>query len=53
MGCATRAHVGKAQQSMASAALRQACLQPDQAAARQTRRHVADQLRPAGRSSAR
>ena len=39
------AHVGKAQQSMASAALRQAFLQPDQASARQTWRHVADQLR--------
>lgn len=40
------AHVGKGQQSMASAALSQAFLQPDQAAARQTWRHVADQLRP-------
>jgi transposase-like protein len=40
------AHVGKAQQSMASAALRQAFLQPDQDSARQTWRHVADQLRP-------
>jgi transposase-like protein len=40
------AHVGKAQQSMASAALRQAFLQPDQENARQTWRHVADQLRP-------
>lgn len=40
------AHVGRAQQSMASAALRQAFLQPDQASARQTWRHVADQLRP-------
>ncbi len=40
------AHVGKAQQSMASAALRQAFLQPDQASARQTWRHIADQLRP-------
>jgi putative transposase len=39
------AHVGKAQQSMASAALRQAFLQPDQDGARQTWRHVADQLR--------
>jgi transposase-like protein len=39
------AHVGKAQQSMASAALRQAFLQPDQDVARQTWRHVADQLR--------
>ena len=40
------AHVGKAQQSMAAAALRQAFLQPDQESARQTWRHVADQLRP-------
>jgi putative transposase len=40
------AHVGKAQQSMAAAALRQAFLQPDQASAKQTWRHVADQLRP-------
>ena len=40
------AHVGRAQQSMAAAALRQAFLQPDQASARQTWRHVADQLRP-------
>ncbi len=40
------AHVGKAQQSMAAAALRQAFLQPDQEAARQTWRQVADQLRP-------
>jgi hypothetical protein len=39
------AHVGKAQQSMASAALRQAFLQPDAASARQTWQHVADQLR--------
>ncbi len=39
------AHVGKAQQSMASAALRPAFLQPDQDGARQTWRHVADQLR--------
>uniref|UniRef100_UPI0013312646 IS256 family transposase n=1 Tax=Muricoccus harenae TaxID=2692566 RepID=UPI0013312646 len=39
------AHVGKAQQSMAFAALRQAFLQPDQETARQTWRHVADQLR--------
>src|SRR3712207_1869241 len=39
------AHVGEAQQSMASAALRQAFLQPDAASARQTWRHVADQLR--------
>ena len=40
------ARVGKARQSMASAALRQAFLQPDAASARQTWRHVADQLRP-------
>jgi putative transposase len=40
------AHVGKTQRSMASAALRQAFLQPDHASARQTWRHVADQLRP-------
>jgi transposase-like protein len=40
------AHVPKAHQSMAAAALRQAFLQPDQAGARQTWRHVADQLRP-------
>jgi putative transposase len=39
------AHVGKAHQSMAAAALRQAFLQPDAASARQTWRHVADQLR--------
>jgi hypothetical protein len=40
------AHLGKASRSMASAALRQAFLQPDQAGARQTWRHVANQLRP-------
>ena len=40
------AHVGKPQQSMAAAALRQAFLQADQQSARQTWRHVADQLRP-------
>jgi transposase-like protein len=40
------AHVPKAQQPMAAAALRQAFLQPDQDSARQTWRHVADQLRP-------
>jgi len=39
-------HVPKAQQPMAAAALRQTFLQPDQASARQTWRHVADQLRP-------
>jgi putative transposase len=40
------AHVGKAQQTVVAAALRQAFLQPDHEAARQTWRHVADQLRP-------
>jgi putative transposase len=40
------AYVPKAQQSMASAALRQAFIQPDRAGASQTLRHVADQLRP-------
>jgi len=40
------AHVPKGQQSMVSAALRQAFLQADCAAASQTLRHVADQLRP-------
>jgi len=38
-------YVPKAQQSMVSAALRQAFIQPDRAAASQTLRHVADQLR--------
>jgi len=40
------AYVPKSQQSMASAALRQAFIQPDHASAAQTLRHVADQLRP-------
>src|SRR3712207_1156858 len=40
------AHVPKGQQSMASAALRPAFLQPDHAGARQTWRHVADGFRP-------
>ncbi len=40
------AHVGKGQQAMVAAALRQAFLQNDQAAARQVWRQVADQLRP-------
>jgi transposase-like protein len=40
------AHVGKAQQTVVAAALRQAFLQPDQDSARQTWRQVADQLRP-------
>lgn len=39
------AYVPKGQQSMASAALRQAFIQPDRAGASQTLRHVADQLR--------
>ena len=39
------AYVPKGQQSMVSAALRQAFIQPDRAGARQTLRHVADQLR--------
>ena len=38
-------YVPKAQQSMAAAALRQAFMQPDRAAASQALRHVADQLR--------
>ena len=36
-------YVPKAQQSMASAALRQAFIQPDRPSASQTLRHVADQ----------
>jgi putative transposase len=40
------AHVPKGQHSMVAAALRQAFLQPDRAAAGQTWRQVADQLRP-------
>ena len=40
------AYVPKGQQAMVAAALRQAFLQPDQEAARQTWRHVADQFRP-------
>jgi putative transposase len=40
------AHVGKGQQTMVAAALRQAFLQADQASARQVWRQVADQLRP-------
>lgn len=40
------AHVPRGQHAMVAAALRQAFLQPDQAAARQTWRQVADQLRP-------
>src|SRR5689334_10902113 len=39
------AHVPKGQQSMVSAALRQAFIQPDRAQASQMLRHVADQLR--------
>ncbi len=38
-------YVPKAQQNMASAALRQAFIQPDRKGASQTLRHVADQLR--------
>jgi putative transposase len=38
-------YVPKGQQNMASAALRQAFIQPDRPAASQTLRHVADQLR--------
>jgi len=38
-------YVAKGQQSMVSAALRQAFIQPDRPAATQTLRHVADQLR--------
>ena len=40
------AHVPKGQQTMVAAALRQAFLQPDQDAARQAWRQLADQLRP-------
>jgi putative transposase len=40
------AHVPKSQQTMVAAALRQAFLQPDQEAARQAWRQLADQLRP-------
>ena len=39
------AHVSKSQHTMVAAALRQAFLQADEAAAHQTWRHVADQLR--------
>lgn len=45
MRCAL-AHVPKGQQTMVAAALRQAFLQADPAAAQQTWRQVADQLRP-------
>jgi transposase-like protein len=38
-------YVAKTQQSMVSAALRQASSQPDRAAASQALRHVADQVR--------
>jgi putative transposase len=41
----TLSYVSKTQQSMVSAALRQAFSQPDRAAASQALRHVADQLR--------
>ena len=40
------AHVGKGQQAVVAAALRQAFLQADEASAHQVRRQVADQLRP-------
>jgi putative transposase len=40
------AHVPKGQHTMVAAAIRQAFLQADPDAARQTWRHVADQLRP-------
>src|SRR3954452_15380898 len=40
------AHVANGQHTMVAAAIRQAFLQPDAAAAHQTWRHVADQLRP-------
>jgi putative transposase len=40
------AHVPKGQQTVVAAALRQAFLQPDQEAARQAWRQLADQLRP-------
>ena len=46
------AYVPKGQHTMVAAALRQACLQPDQATARQTWRQVADQLRPRWRKLA-
>jgi transposase-like protein len=46
------AHVGKGQQAMVAAALRQAFLQPDRDAARQAWRHVADQMRPRWRKLA-
>jgi putative transposase len=40
------ARVPKGQHTMVAAAIRRAFLQPDAAAAPQTWRHVADQLRP-------
>lgn len=45
------AHVPKGQHTVVAAAIRQAFTQPDQKSAIQVWRHVADQLRPAGRSS--
>ncbi len=39
-----QSYVGRAQQSMVSAVLRQAFVQPDRASASQTLRHTADQL---------
>jgi transposase-like protein len=41
-----QSYVSKAQQSMVSGGLRQAFIQPERAAASQTLRHTADQLRP-------
>jgi putative transposase len=43
--CNAQAYVPKGQQSLVSVALRQAFIQPDSTSARQTLRHVADQLR--------
>ena len=45
MGAHALSYVPKGQQSMVSAALRQAFIQPDRAAASQTLCHVADRLR--------
>src|SRR5205823_4343820 len=48
IGCAMpwRTYLPKGQHTMVAAAIRQAFLQTDAAAAHQTWRHVADQLRP-------
>ena len=40
------AHVPKGQHTMVAAAIRQAFIQPDRAAAGRSWRHVADQLKP-------